>query len=116
MDSDLSIKAKLNASGYDVDALYRKYATHRNTLKGELKGDVKQIVAKSTGTRSRPEYVFCSTCAGIGIIKEVYNHQIRESNCKVCEEGGIPGLVTNSKKPHQPLKTKRGEDLVPALS
>jgi hypothetical protein len=73
-----SLKAVGDLCGVNVDALYKKYAGQKG---------VRDNLSKSEDT-SRvsvlDNMLICKRCHGYGLIKEYYNHQVKEINCNEC--------------------------------
>jgi len=90
MDSD--VKAILKSHGYDVEHFRQKYTKKASsatpTLVKRTKGS---SVHECDASKQRDidEICICNSCQGLGIIKDTYNHIVREINCDTCETEGI---------------------------
>ena len=78
-----SLKAAGDLCGVNVDALYKKYAGHKR-VQGNL---------SKNGEASRlsllDNMLICKRCHGYGLIKEYYNHQVKEITCNECVGDGV---------------------------
>lgn len=96
--------------GIDVEALIKKYSgnvsrvpssnmSHRkeNILKQVTKTSSLETALnvthgekkKSTDSSVLDRIHICQRCHGYGFVKEIYNHQVHEVNCEVCDGAGI---------------------------
>jgi DnaJ-class molecular chaperone len=89
------IYSKLQAeTGIDFASLREKYAKNPRTTTDSTEtvnataGNYDEKEAKMTNERL-DKYRICPACNGMGIIKKVYNHSVRESNCDVCDGDSI---------------------------
>ena len=68
----------------DAFKLYEKY----KSLK--MKGKNKPFIGNTDLSHTRLDsMIICSKCNGVGICKEIYNHQSRDINCTQCDSEGI---------------------------
>lgn len=72
-------------AGVDVEALYKKYTGTGQSKLAEARID------RQNDRKDRPPPLkeFCRRCSGIGLIKEHYNHQVKDVNCTGCDGEGF---------------------------
>ena len=98
MNVDTSLQAAGLQCGVDVESLFKKYsgvsvkqnsdsgpiATAHNSTSDTITGE-----EKTTETEALNRLRICKGCHGYGLVKERYNHQVKEVNCGECEGEGI---------------------------
>ena len=91
MDAD--VKTILKSHGYDVEQLRKKYTNKGlGTTASYVGGTVKRSNGADSSATSQSEIndiYICKSCQGQGIVKDIYNHVVRERNCDVCEGEGV---------------------------
>mmetsp|Transcript_18581 Transcript_18581/g.33492 ORF Transcript_18581/g.33492 Transcript_18581/m.33492 type:complete len:119 (-) Transcript_18581:286-642(-) len=110
---DPSIQDVGSTCGIDVESLYNKYArvgvpgpaasnkqNSDNVVTGgtiamitaaAARGDKKTTCTSTTNGLDR--FRICFICHGYGLVKESYNHQVKEVNCGECEGEGIVDIL-----------------------
>ncbi len=107
---DQQLLAAGNVCGIDIEAVIKKYSGNspclpvsnvsrhnESTLDQATKKSPLEIAMnvahsetnKSADTRALDRIHICQRCHGYGIVKEIYNHQVHEVNCEVCDGDGI---------------------------
>ena len=84
MEIDPSLHEAGHQCGVDVKGLLQKYSGVTSTAS--------QINAPDRATSASNKLdriVICHVCQGYGLVKEIYNHQVKELNCTRCEGDGI---------------------------
>ncbi len=89
MKIDPSIQAAGSRCGVDVEALYKKYARGGAPKRNSLDAAAAVPGEKTTSTEGLDRLRVCKACHGYGLVKTVYNHQVKEANCEECEGEGI---------------------------
>jgi len=92
--SDSQLKELSKTAGVDLNALRAKYSSARYQDPSE---ESKQEVFVSDEERARikaahgrlDEFKICNSCQGLGIVKEVYNHIVRDKTCPECDGESI---------------------------
>lgn len=97
--------------GIDVEALIKKYSGNVSLVPSsnnmsQRNGNILEQVTKkspletamnvahgetkkSTDCSALDRIHICQRCHGYGFVKEIYNHQVHEVNCEVCDGAGI---------------------------
>ena len=97
---DQQVKNILNSLGHDVEYYRSKYmndTNQQNDAVSTIQMDSGKMINGSNDSNYRElcrdkhddRLCICNECHGFGIVKEVYNHIIHESNCDNCEAAGI---------------------------
>lgn len=103
MKMDPSLQAVGLQCGVDVEALYTKYARSgvgskvSTAGKESTIGDTQNAPAGCEAAQSESgvnascldRMRICPRCHGYGLVKEHYNHQVKEVNCGECQGEGI---------------------------
>ena len=87
-----SLQAVGHQCGIDVDSLLKKYsggAPKNNTGSDSVASTRDARDEKTTNTDKLDRIRICKGCHGYGLVKEMYNHQVKEVNCGYCEGEGI---------------------------
>lgn len=89
-----SVQAAGNQCGVNVEALYKKYS--RKSVAGQSSasasdGNANMLSAIRTNrnTDKLDRMRICKRCHGYGLMKEYYNHQVKEVNCIECDGDGV---------------------------
>lgn len=87
-EMDPSLQTSLNSvgqrCGIDAEALYKKYTA----MVGEV--PVRDRNGKTdSNTTALDRLCICQRCNGYGLVKERYNHQVKEVNCGECGGDGM---------------------------
>ena len=99
MKVDSSLQAIGQQCGVDVEALYEKYArvsTKRNSAAASSSSaeDATENCNETAGSSNNDtdkldRLRVCKKCQGYGLVKETYNHQVKDVNCEECEGEGL---------------------------
>ena len=86
MKVDASVIAAGQQCGVDVEGLVKKYSKN-----GQAQQSCSSTNNKNTnnGMNRLDRFRICSDCKGYGLVKEIYNHQVKEFFCEKCEGEGI---------------------------
>lgn len=75
--------------GVNVEAIYHKYAGKMVTSKDSKKAMKLDEDVPPLRCSKLDNLVVCKRCNGLGIIKEHYNHQVKDVNCDECNGDGL---------------------------
>ncbi len=88
MDNTNTLKAVGKTAGVDFIGLRNKYSGMSGMKPTKAKKqEIDEIKAKANAEAHErlDKFKICKTCNGLGYIKEIYNHQVREKNCDDCD-------------------------------
>ena len=90
MKLDSSVIAAGQQCGVDVEGLVKKYSKNGQQNSSSQQQST-SISNKNTnnGMNWLDRFRICSECKGYGLVKEIYNHQVKEFFCEKCEGEGI---------------------------
>ena len=90
MKVDSSVIAAGQQCGVDVEGLVKKYSKN-GQQSSSLQQQSSSVTKKNTinGMNRLDRFRICSECKGYGLVKEIYNHQVKEFFCEKCEGEGI---------------------------
>lgn len=76
--------------GVNVEAIFNKY-TNKESKSAEDKNEAGKLeeVVPPLRCGKLDDLVVCKRCNGMGIIKEHYNHQVKDVNCNECGGDGL---------------------------
>ena len=74
--------------GVDVEVLYKKYAAGRSIHQGK-NGNQSDEDVPPLKLNLLDNIIICKRCHGLGLIKEHYNHQVKDVNCNECDGDGV---------------------------
>ena len=89
-----ALKAAGRQCGVDVEALCKKYAGGRSVQDGKNYGHSDEDMPPLK-LDALNNLIICKRCHGLGLIKEHYNHQVKDVNCNEC--GGDGTIDTKAK-------------------
>ena len=90
MKLDSSVVAAGQQCGVDVEGLVQKYSkTGQQSSSSQQQATSSSNKNTIHGMNRLDRFRICSECKGYGLVKEIYNHQIKEFFCEKCEGEGI---------------------------
>jgi len=91
MKVDASVIAAGQQCGVDVEGLVKKYSKNGQQSSSSQQQESTSSSNKTTikGMNRLDKFQICSVCKGYGLVKEIYNHQVKEFFCEKCEGEGI---------------------------
>lgn len=91
MKVDASVIAAGQQCGVDVEGLVKKYSKNGQQQSSSSQQQSSSSPNKNTnnGMSRLDRFRICSDCKGYGLVKEIYNHQVKEFFCEKCEGEGI---------------------------
>ena len=91
MKLDSSVIAAGQQCGVDVEGLVKKYSKNGQQSSSSQQQSSSSSNNKNTnhGMNRLDRFRICTECKGYGLVKEIYNHQIKEFFCEKCEGEGI---------------------------
>ena len=110
MDNDNILKAVGNTAGVDFISLRNKYSGMSGIKPTKVRGqEIDEIKAKANAEAHErlDKFQICKKCNGVGYIKEIYNHQVREKNCDECDGESLvmKQILANEVKDEPTLRT-----------
>ena len=88
MKLDSSVVAAGQQCGVDVEGLVKKYSKNGQQQQQQQSFSATNKTI-SKGMNRLDRFKICSVCKGSGLLKEIYNHQVKEFFCETCEGEGI---------------------------
>ena len=89
MKVDQALVAAGQQRGVDVEGLVEKYSKNGQQPKQQQSSAATNKNPIHGMNRLDRKFRICQHCKGYGLVKEIYNHQVKEFFCEVCEGEGI---------------------------
>jgi len=94
--SEAELKKLGDTAGVDFIALKNKYAGMSYSTKTDGMNGTKSVSESKLSAEEIKEaherldaFKICPACNGLGYTKEIYNHQVKEKECKECDGESI---------------------------